>query len=139
VTSARIEPSSESFTSSGGRGIVVAAVHPTTGALTEIGVVDALPDPSCLTVDHAGPGPVLYAVSETAQGSVTAYDMADPQPRPLGVPVAVRGDSPTHLSVVRGHLLTANDASGSVTVLPLAAAGGLRTAGDGRPLHGQRT
>ncbi len=41
-----------SFTSSGGRGIVVAAVHPKTGALTEIGVVDALPDPSYLTADH---------------------------------------------------------------------------------------
>jgi 6-phosphogluconolactonase (cycloisomerase 2 family) len=69
-----------SFTSSGGRGIVVAAVEPATGALTEIGVVNTLPDPSYLTVDHAGPGPVLYAVSETARGSVAAYDVAGGHP-----------------------------------------------------------
>ncbi|MFE9354542.1 lactonase family protein [Streptomyces olivaceoviridis] len=125
-----------SFTSSGGRGIVVAAVDPATGALTEIGVIDSLPDPSYLTVDHTGPGPVLYAVSETAHGSVAAYDIAGPEPRPLGAPVAVRGDSPTHLSVVRGHVLTANYASGSVTVLPLAADGGPRTAGDVRHYTG---
>ncbi len=119
-----------SFTSSGGRGIVVAAVHPTTGALTEIGVVDALPDPSYLTVDHAGPGPVLYAVSETAQGSVAAYDIADPEPRRSASPWQCEGIRPPTSRGVRGHLLTANYASGSVTVLPLAADGGLRTAGD---------
>ncbi|MEU1202743.1 lactonase family protein [Streptomyces sp. NPDC005813] len=121
-----------SFTSSGGRGIVVAAVEPETGALTEIGVIDAVPDPSCLTVDHTGAGPVLYAVSETALGLVAAYDIAGPDPRPIGVPVAVQGEVPTHLTVTRGHLLTANYGSGSVTVLPLAADGSPRTASDVR-------
>ncbi|MGW5434359.1 lactonase family protein [Streptomyces sp. NPDC004059] len=125
-----------SFTSSGGRGIVVAAVEPATGALTEIGVVNALPDPSYLTVDHAGPGPVLYAVSETARGSVAAYDIAGPEPRPIGVPVAVRGEAPTHLTVVREHLLTANYDSGSVTVLPLGTDGSPGSASDVRHCEG---
>ncbi|MEU6090757.1 lactonase family protein [Streptomyces sp. NPDC047085] len=121
-----------SFTSYGGRGIVVAAVEPATGALTETGVIDAVPDPSYLTVGHTAVGPVLYAVSETAHGSVAAYDISGPRPRPIGAPVAVQGESPTHLSVVRGHLLTANYGSGSVTVLPLAADGGPRAASDVR-------
>lgn len=125
-----------SFTSSGGRGIMVAAVEPATGALTEIGVIDAVPDPSYLTVDHTGAAPVLYAVSETAQGSVAAYDIAGPEPRPIGVPVAVQGEEPTHLTVVRGHLLTANYGSGSITVLPLAADGSPRTASDVRHCAG---
>ncbi|WP_328403389.1 lactonase family protein [Streptomyces sp. NBC_00390] len=113
-----------SFTSAGGRGIVAAEVDPRTGALTETGAGDAVPDPSYLA---AGPtaegGPVLYAVSETAQGTVAAYDIAGPLPRPICAPVAVCGDAPTHLAVAGGHLLTANYGSGSVTVLPLAADG----------------
>ncbi|MGW3725551.1 lactonase family protein [Streptomyces sp. F001] len=112
-----------SFTSAGGRGIMVAAVDPVTGALTETGVVDAVADPSYLAVGHTEAGPVLYAVSETAQGAVAAYDIAGPVPRPICAPVAVRGEAPTHLAVAHGHLLTANYDSGSVTVLPLASDG----------------
>ncbi|MGP4085252.1 lactonase family protein [Streptomyces sp. KR55] len=112
-----------SFTSAGGRGIMVAAVDPVTGALTETGVVDSVADPSYLAVGHTEAGPVLYAVSETAQGAVAAYDIAGPVPRPICAPVAVRGEAPTHLAVAHGHLLTANYDSGSVTVLPLAADG----------------
>ncbi|MFF8373128.1 lactonase family protein [Streptomyces lydicus] len=125
-----------SFTSSGGRGIVVAAVEPATGALTEIGVIDAVPDPSYLTVDHAEAGAVLYAVSETAQGAVVAYDIAGPEPRRIAVPRAVQGEAPTHLSVVRGHLLTANYGSGSVTVLPLGPDGSPGAASDVRHCEG---
>ncbi|MGK4578692.1 lactonase family protein [Kitasatospora sp. HPMI-4] len=116
-----------SFTSAGGRGIVVADVDPDTGALTVTGAVDSVADPSYLAVAHTEAGPVLYAVSETAAGAVAAYDISGPVPRPLGAPVAVCGDGPTHLTVVHGHLLTANYGSGSVTVLPLAA--------DGTPHH----
>ncbi|MFG2909713.1 lactonase family protein [Kitasatospora sp. NPDC048286] len=112
-----------SFTSTGGRGIVLASPDPSTGALTATGVVAAV-DPSYLALGRAADGgPVLYAVSETAPGAVTAYDIAGPVPRPLGGPVPVDGDEPTHLSVSRGHLLTANYGSGSVSVLPLAADG----------------
>ncbi|MFC0598294.1 lactonase family protein [Streptomyces palmae] len=125
-----------SFTSSGGRGIVVAAVDAATGALTETGVIDAVPDPSYLALDRPGAGAVLYAVSETARGSVAAYDIAGPAARPIGVPVAVRGEEPTHLSVAHGHLLTANYGSGSVTVLPLAADGAPRSPSDVRQFSG---
>ncbi|MFF7459352.1 lactonase family protein [Kitasatospora sp. NPDC008115] len=112
-----------SFTSAGGRGIVVAAVDGETGALTETGAVDAVANPSYLALGHAEGGPVLYAVSETLPGAVAAYDAAGPLPRPLGAPVPVRGDEPTHLALARGHLLTANYGSGSVSALPLAADG----------------
>ncbi|MER5352084.1 lactonase family protein [Kitasatospora sp. NPDC002551] len=112
-----------SFTSAGGRGIVVAAVDPRTGALTETGTVDAVPNPSYLALGHAEGGPVLYSVSETLPGAVAAYGLAGPLPRPLGAPVPVHGDEPTYLALAQGHLLTANYGSGSVTVLPLAADG----------------
>ncbi|MET7543615.1 lactonase family protein [Streptomyces sp. NPDC005507] len=112
-----------SFTSAGGRGIVMADVDPDTGALTVTGAIGAVADPSYLAVNHTPTGPVLYAVSETAPGAVTAYDIAGPVPRPICTPVGVRGDEPTHLTIARGHLLTANCGSGSVSVLPLAADG----------------
>ncbi|GGJ12190.1 lactonase family protein [Streptomyces brasiliensis] len=113
-----------SFTSSGGRGIVVADVDPRTGALTATGVIaDPVTDPSYLAVGHAETGPVLYAVSEVAPGSVAAYDVAGPEPSPLGEPVLVGGDEPTHLALAQGCLLTANYGSGSVSVLPLTGAG----------------
>ncbi|MFI2608318.1 lactonase family protein [Kitasatospora sp. NPDC018619] len=118
-----------SFTSGGGRGIVVAAVDPDTGALTATGTVDAV-DPSYLALGRAADGPVLYAVSETQPGAVGAYRLDGPLPRPLGAPVPVDGDHPTHLSLARGHLLTANYGSGSVSVLPLAADGSPRRPSD---------
>ncbi|MFE2110389.1 lactonase family protein [Kitasatospora sp. NPDC059463] len=125
-----------SFTSAGGRGIVVAAVDPHTGALTETGAVDAAPNPSYLALGQAERGPVLYAVSETLPGAVAAYDLTGPLPRPLGAPVAVRGDEPTHLALSRGHLLTANYGSGSVSVLPLAADGAPQAPSDVLPNEG---
>ncbi|MFE6870898.1 lactonase family protein [Kitasatospora sp. NPDC057692] len=112
-----------SFTSAGGRGITVAEVDPGTGELTVTGTVDAVPNPSYLALGHAEGGPVLYAVSETLPGAVAAFDLSGPLPRPLGAPVPVRGDEPTHLALSQGHLLTANYGSGSVSVLPLAADG----------------
>ncbi|WP_432277638.1 lactonase family protein [Kitasatospora brasiliensis] len=114
-----------SFTSAGGPGIVAASLDPRTGALTATGTVEAV-DPSYLAVGRSEAGPVLYAVSETVPGAVTAYDIAAPVARPLGAPVPVGGDEPTHLAVARGHLVTANYGSGSVSVLPLAADGAPR-------------
>ncbi|MEU9064008.1 lactonase family protein [Streptomyces sp. NPDC048430] len=119
-----------SFTSAGGRGIIVTAVDPASGALTETGVVDGVPDPSYLAVHLTGAGPVLYAVSETAQGAVAAWDIAGPVPRSICAPVAVHGEAPTHLAVVHDHLLTANYDSGSITVLPLVSDGSPRAASD---------
>ncbi|MFJ5934734.1 lactonase family protein [Streptomyces sp. NPDC093071] len=113
-----------SFTSAGGRGVLVAEVDAETGALTVTGASDAVADPSFLALA----GPLLYAVSETDAGAAAAFDVTGPEPRPLGAPVPVDGAGPTHLSLAAGYLLTANYTSGSVTALPLAADGAVRPA-----------
>ncbi len=112
-----------SFTSAGGRGIIAAAVDGETGALTETGASDAVADPSYLALAVASGVPVLYAVSETSEGAVAAFDVRGAAPRPLGGRVPVCAAGPTHLTVSGGHLLTANYGSGSVTVLPVSAGG----------------
>ncbi|WP_406404136.1 lactonase family protein [Streptomyces sp. NBC_00879] len=112
-----------SFTSAGGRGIIAATVDRDTGGLTETGVSDALADPSYLALAIGLRGPVLYAVSETQEGAVAAFDIDGPSPRPVGSRVPVCGEGPTHLALAAGHLLTANYSSGSVSVLPLGTAG----------------
>ncbi|MFG3496326.1 lactonase family protein [Streptomyces sp. NPDC047928] len=125
-----------SYTSAGGRGVAAANVDPETGALTPTGGSDALADPSFLAT---GPdGALLYAVSETDEGTVAAFDVSGPVPRLLGHPAPVRGAAPTHLSLAAGHVLTANYGSGSVSALPLgpdgapaAATGLLRHRGAG--------
>ncbi|MEU4269809.1 lactonase family protein [Streptomyces sp. NPDC026092] len=123
-----------SFTSAGGRGILAADVDPETGALTVTGATDALPDPSYLALadrgQDQGQGLVLYAVSEAEEGAAAAFDVSGAVPRPLGAPAPVRGAAPTHLAVTRGHVLTANYTSGSVTALPIAADGSLGAATD---------
>ncbi|MFI6698418.1 lactonase family protein [Streptomyces sp. NPDC050509] len=118
-----------SFTSAGGLGVIAAAVDARTGALTARGATDAVADPSCLALSPDGT--VLYAVSETEEGAVAAFRTPDTDaaehaaPRLLADPVPVGGSAPTHLTLVAGHLLTANYGCGSVSVLPVAA--------DGRP------
>ncbi|UUN25371.1 lactonase family protein [Streptomyces sp. FIT100] len=130
-----------SFTSAGGRGIIAAAVDEQTGALSETAATDAVADPSYLAVGAAESGPVLYAVSETDEGAVAAFDIiatiatiattatsatAGEGPaafRLIGAPAPVSGAGPTHLAVAGGHLLTANYGSGSVSVLPVGPAG----------------
>jgi 6-phosphogluconolactonase (cycloisomerase 2 family) len=124
-----------SFTSSGGRGIIVAEVDEATGALQERGVTDVVANPSFLTLSPDGT--VLYAVSEDDEGAAAAFSTngagsgADEDEswtlRLLGE-VPVGAAVPTHLTLAAGHLLTANYGSGSVTVLPLGADGALRPA-----------
>ncbi|MFJ1901082.1 lactonase family protein [Streptomyces sp. NPDC088115] len=116
-----------SFTSAGGRGITVAAVDRETGALTVLGTTDSVPDPSYLVLGRGGgpDGAVLYAVSETEPGAAAALDVTQDVPRPIGALRPVDGDSPTHLALAGGRLLTANYGSGSVTVLPVIADGSL--------------
>ncbi|MFI1887918.1 lactonase family protein [Streptomyces jumonjinensis] len=112
-----------SFTSAGGRGVIAAAVDGETGALTETGASDAIADPSYLALAPSGGAPVLYAVSETEEGAVAAFDIGGAAPRPLGAPAPVLGASPTHLAVFAGSLLTANYGSGSLSVLPVRDGG----------------
>ncbi|MGW7008492.1 lactonase family protein [Streptomyces sp. NPDC054933] len=119
-----------SFTSAGGHGITTAAVHPESGALTELSRTAAVPDPSFLALSPDAT--VLYAVSEHPEdGGAAAFSLRDPEaPAPLGTTVPVRGGAPTHLCLADGHLLTANYVSGSVSVLPVVAHGAL-----GEPRH----
>lgn len=107
-----------SFTSAGGRGILAVTVDGATGALTETGASDAIADPSYLALAPIAANPVLYAVSETAEGAVAAFDVRGASPRQHGARVPVCGAGPTHLTVLDGHLLTANYGSGSTSVLP---------------------
>lgn len=126
-----------SFTSAAGRGITTAALDGTTGALTALHHTDdVVADPSFLAV--APSGRFLYAVSETDQGGAAAFSLTQETcPVPVGSTVSVDGAGPTHLSVTRDHLYTANYSSGSVTALPVHADGSL----DARPAlhqhHGQ--
>ncbi|MFF7451648.1 MULTISPECIES: beta-propeller fold lactonase family protein [unclassified Streptomyces] len=125
-----------SFTAAGGPGIVLAAVAPDDGGLTPLGSVNGLPDPSYLALSPDRR--TLYAVSETAEGAVAAYRVADDKVEPLGRPVPV-GGGPTHLGLYDGHVLTADYGSGSLTAVPLrpdgtlasALSGSLRHAGSG--------
>ncbi|MFF2569896.1 lactonase family protein [Streptomyces sp. NPDC058084] len=110
-----------SFTSAGGPGVLAAAWDADSGALHVTGGSDAVADPSFLALD----GDVLYAVSETDQGAVAAFDVTGPAPRPLGAPAPVEASGPTHLAVVGGHVLTANYTSGSLSALPRGADGTL--------------
>ncbi|MFC8359414.1 lactonase family protein [Streptomyces griseorubiginosus] len=115
-----------SFTAAGGPGIVTATVSPDTGALKPLGALRGVRDPSYLAL--SADREVLYAVSETAEGAVAAYRVTGERPEPAGPPVPVDGNSPTHLTVHAGHVLTANYGSGSVTAVPLRADGALTAA-----------
>jgi 6-phosphogluconolactonase len=122
-----------SFTAAGGPGVVTAAVHPDSGALSVLGSVDGVPDPSYLAL--APGGDTLYAVSETADGALAAYRVHGDKPELAGPPVPVGGSGPTHLSLHAGHVLTANYGSGSVTAVPLHADGTLAGAPSGHLQH----
>jgi 6-phosphogluconolactonase (cycloisomerase 2 family) len=56
---------------------------------------------------------------------VAAYRVTGDRSEPAGPPVPVHANGPTHLGVHKGHLLTANYGSGSVTTVPLRADGSL--------------
>ncbi|MFF5571984.1 lactonase family protein [Streptomyces luteogriseus] len=112
-----------SFTAAGGPGIVTAEVDPGSGALAVLSSVNAVQDPSFLTL--APDGRTLYAVSETADGAVAAYRVDGDKPDPAGRPVPVGGSGPTHLGLFAGHVLTANYGSGSVTAVPVRPDGAL--------------
>ena len=106
-----------------GEGIALLRRDPATGDLTRLGVAARTPSPSFLA-QHPG-HPVLYAVNELDQGTVSAFAVAadgsltELAVRPTG------GAHPCHVAVSTDgrHLLAANYSSGSVSVHPLDAAG----------------
>ncbi|WP_141366887.1 lactonase family protein [Streptomyces sp. 6-11-2] len=115
-----------SFTAAGGPGVVTAAVSEDGGALTVLSGVDGVLDPSYLALSRDGG--TLYAVSETAEGAVAAYRVKGETVELTGPPVSVGGSGPTHLSLLDGHVLTANYGSGSVSAVPVHADGRLAPA-----------
>jgi len=107
-----------------GRGIVAARWDAATGRLDLGGVVAETPSPSFLARHPRLP--VLYAVNEVAEGTVSAWTVhPDGGLTALGVR-STGGDSPCHLAVDAGgrFLYVANYGSGSVAVHPLDAATG---------------
>jgi 6-phosphogluconolactonase len=129
-----------SFTSSGGKGITVAAVE-ADGGLTYLGGLESVADPSFLALsDDAS---TLYCVSEAEEGAVAAFALRTPENPELLAQVSARGSGPTHLSLALGGkaLLTANYGSGSISVLPVlygadSARGGLGAVADVVDHHG---
>ncbi|MGW4467533.1 lactonase family protein [Micromonospora sp. NPDC004704] len=106
-----------------GTGVVAARRDPVTGALETLGTVAPTESPSFLARHPTRP--VLYAVNERAEGTVSAWAVdGDASLRPLGT-WSTGGDSPCHLAVAPdgSHLFAANYGSGSVSVHPLDLAG----------------
>ncbi|MFF7972616.1 beta-propeller fold lactonase family protein [Streptomyces sp. NPDC007905] len=122
-----------SFTAAGGPGLVIAEVHPGSGALSLTGGLGTVPDPSYLALSPDGD--MLYAVSETAEGAVAAFRVGGDKPEPAGPPVPVDGSGPTHLSLYAGHVLTANYGSGSVSAVPVRPDGTLAPVPSGQLQH----
>ncbi|GIE87947.1 lactonase family protein [Actinoplanes regularis] len=106
-----------------GDGITLLRRDPATGQLTRLGLAARTPSPSFL-VQHPTL-PVLYAVNELTEGTVSAFAVG---PDCSLTPLATRptgGADPCHLAVTAdgGHLVVANYSSGSVSVHPLDAEG----------------
>ncbi|MFF8811838.1 lactonase family protein [Streptomyces pactum] len=109
-----------------GAGITIGKFDARTGAITVTGTFDGVADPSYLAL--APSGRALYAVDETAEGTVRALAVGrDGGLSPLGTVRPTGGEHPTHLAVHPGghHLLTANYGDGSVAVHPIGADGAL--------------
>jgi 6-phosphogluconolactonase (cycloisomerase 2 family) len=106
-----------------GDGITLLRRDPGTGVLTRLGLAARTPSPSFLAQHPSLP--VLYAVNELDQGTVSAFAVgADCTLTPLAVR-STGGADPCHLAVTADgrHLVVANYTGGSVSVHPLDAEG----------------
>ncbi|MEJ2852993.1 MULTISPECIES: lactonase family protein [unclassified Saccharothrix] len=109
----------------GGAGLGVGAYDPATGRLRSTGVVGDVPNPSFAITA----GRRVYAVNEQSAGSVTAIEVRDGVPEVLNTQ-STGGADPCHLVLHRGHVLSANYSSGSVSVHPVRRDGSLGTRTD---------
>ncbi|WP_428963865.1 lactonase family protein [Micromonospora fluostatini] len=110
------------YTAEGGgqaTGIVAARRDPTTGELTPLGTVAVTPSPSFLT--RHPDRPVLYAVNELTEGTVSAFTVGPDGDLTALVTRQTGGAEPCHVAVTPdgAHLLVANYGGGSVAVFPL--------------------
>ncbi|MEV6299721.1 lactonase family protein [Actinoplanes sp. NPDC051861] len=106
-----------------GDGIALLRRDPATGDMARLGLAARTPSPSFLAQHPTLP--VLYAVNELSEGTVSAFSVA---PDCSLIPLATHptgGGDPCHLAVTPSgrHLVVANYASGSVSVHPLDAEG----------------
>ncbi|MGD0490367.1 MAG: lactonase family protein [Steroidobacteraceae bacterium] len=132
------------YTPNGG-GIYLFRIDRSSGALTQIQVVDDTRNPSWIAVNPAQTR--LYAISEidnyqgTHSGAVVTYaiDADTFELRRLGA-VASGGPGPAYVSVHPSgkYVFVANYGGGSVAVFPVAEDGTLGTASDVRPSVGPR-
>lgn len=108
--------------SGGAQGIGIGAYDPANGQLTSTGVIKGVVNPSF--VIESRDGRFLYAVNETSDGGVTAIDARTLKvinKQPTG------GADPCHLTLDPSgkYLITADYSSGSLSVFPLRADGGI--------------
>lgn len=132
------------YTPNGG-GIYLFRMEHSTGALTQLQVVDDIRNPSWLAVNPAQTR--LYAVSEIdnyqgkLNGAVVSYAIAADSLRltRLGA-VSSAGATPAHVSVHPSgkFVFVANYGGGSVAVFPVGSDGALGEASDVRPSIGPR-
>jgi 6-phosphogluconolactonase (cycloisomerase 2 family) len=132
------------YTPNGG-GIYLFRVDRSSGAMTQLQVVDDIRNPTWLAINPAQTR--LYAVSEidnyqgTRNGAVVSYaiDSETLQLRRLGA-VSSAGGTPAHASVHPSakFVFVANHGGGNVAVFPVAADGVLGEPTDVRPSVGAR-
>ncbi|HEX6341288.1 lactonase family protein [Umezawaea sp.] len=107
----------------GGTGIGLAAYDQTTGQLRSTGVFPGVANPSFVIES----GRTLYAVNEQGNGSVTAVAVGAGGGLRIINAQSTGGADPCHLALDPSgrYLLSANYSSGSVSVHPVKADGGL--------------
>jgi len=118
------------YTTHGSKGIYAFRFQTANGKLTPLGVAAETGNPSFL-VEHPN-HKVLYAVNENGdagvRGTVSAYaiDSASGKLTPLNW-VSSKGGAPCHLAIDRAGkwLVVANDAGGSIAILPIQPDGRL--------------
>ncbi len=115
------------YTGEKSKGIYVAEFHEANGQLGKLTLAGEIKNPSFVAI-HPN-GKFLYAVTETGNGSVSAFAL-DPTSGALKSlnSVSSKGNGPCFVTVDKTgkNVLVANYGSGSVAVLPLNADGSLR-------------
>jgi 6-phosphogluconolactonase len=108
--------------SGGAQGIGIGTYDTASGQLRSTGVIKGVVNPSFVV--ESRDGRFLYAVNETTKGEVTAVDATSLK---VVNKVATGGADPCHLTLDPSgkHLITADYSSGTLSVFPLRADGGI--------------
>lgn len=112
-------------------GISILRLDSATGALTRIGAVGGVVNPSFLALHPIRP--LLFAVSETRGGQVCAFAVSESgDSLRLINAQSSHGDAPCHLIVDKSgrFVMVANYSSGTIAVYPIGGDGALQPASD---------